>query len=97
MYIATTEFYGDKDSRTPSIYWVVVDPSPGLCKPALKDWGMVASADGLTLAYPVIAACERGVFLAYAYSGSVNISLKAQSYPAYAGEWRVIPLAQLGN
>jgi len=97
VYIATTEFFGDRDSRTPSIYWAVVDPSHGLCKPALKNWGMVASADGLTLAYPVIAACERGVFLAYAYSGSGNLNLKAQSYPAYAGEFSYFTLNDVGS
>ena len=41
LYIATNELFGAKASRTPSIYWAIVDPSHKLCKPSVEDWGVV--------------------------------------------------------
>lgn len=68
----------------PSIYWSVVKPNTGLCAVKRQDWGVVASEDGLAVAYPVIAARKDGsVTLAFAYSGAGQIS--DNQYPAYPG------------
>lgn len=86
VYVATSEYFGVGNTRVPSIYWAVVDPSENLCKPSLEDWGLLASEQGLALAYPVIAPRDCGAFLAYAYGGNTTIKLDGVSRPAYAGE-----------
>jgi hypothetical protein len=68
----------------PSIYWSIVKPNTGLCAVKRLDWGVVASEEGLAVAYPVVAARKDGsVTLAFAYSGAGQIS--DNQYPAYPG------------
>jgi len=87
VLVATSEWFGEGDARLPSIYWAVVDPSPNLCKLTVERRGVVASEDGLALAYPSIAAhAQGGVILAYSYAGNTTVTLDGVSYPAYAGE-----------
>lgn len=87
VYLATTNFFGAGYNRVPSIFWAIVDPSIHLCKPSLLDWGVVASEQGLALAFPVMAArAECGAFIAYAYGGNTTLTLGPNAYPAYAGE-----------
>lgn len=85
--MATPEFFGVGGTSVPSIYWAIIDPSPDLCTPSLLDWGMVASEQGLALAFPAMAAREEcGALLAYVYGGNTTLLLDGNSYPAYAGE-----------
>ena len=87
VYVASTDFFGERNVRVPSIYYAVIEPGPRLCQPNLRDWGVVASADGLALAFPVIAAMDNGgVFLAFAYSGSHVVVVDGQTYNAYPGK-----------
>jgi hypothetical protein len=68
----------------PSIYWAAVKPNYGLCAVKRLDWGVVASEEGLALAFPVIAARKDGsVALAFAYSGAGTVS--DGHHPAYPG------------
>ena len=88
LYYTGSEYYGLDD--VPSIYWAFIDPGLGsnlLCTGSLriKAQGMIASRQGLALAYPVIAAKPGGLsaVVAYAYSG--NVTLSNGLGPAYAG------------
>lgn len=66
-----------------------MDPSPRLCSPSLESWGLLASADGLALATPIITGrSECGAFLAFSYGGNTTIELNGKRYPAYAGVCR---------
>lgn len=90
LYLTTSEYFGkgDADQRLPSVYWAVVEPTlPGLCALKRKDWGVVASSEGLSLAFPVIAARKEapGAALAFNYGGAKTVSNSA--YPAFAGAW----------
>lgn len=88
-FIATQDFFGAEKARLPSIFWAIVDPSPRLCSPSLESWGLLASADGLALATPIITGrSECGAFLAFSYGGNTTIKLNGQPYPAYAGACR---------
>ena len=90
--MATGELFGEKEARLPALYWAIIDPSPKLCKPSVMDWGVVASEQGLALAFPVIAAREDcGALLAFAYGGNMDITLNGNTYPAYAGEAHLAP------
>lgn len=60
--------------------------SSGLCKASRKKWGFIASADGLALAYPVIAARPDGTaVVVYSYSGATE-ELPHSLGPAYPGD-----------
>lgn len=85
LYLATGEYWGDNSTRVPSIYWAVIKPTDDICHLSREDQGMVASDDGLALAYPVIvAAKEGGAVLAYSYSGADKMA--DGTLPAYPGE-----------
>lgn len=85
LYLATGEYWGYDTIRMPSIYWAILKVTDDLCKLSRKDHGLVASQDGLALAYPVIAARkEGGALLAFSYSGKGSIA--GGQYPAYAGK-----------
>lgn len=88
MYIATTEFFGVRNTRVPSIYYAIVDPSEKLCDPHVDRWGMVASEDHYALAYPSIGARLDGAVLCYSYGSDKAIVLDGVSTPAYAGKQR---------
>lgn len=84
VYLTSSEYWGTGTVRMPSIYWAVVKPAPGLCSVTRLDWGVVASAEGLAAAYPVIAARTDGrAAVAFAYSGAGTIS--GGKYPANPG------------
>lgn len=88
VFIATSEFFGAEEDRLPAIFWAIVDPSAKLCSPSLANWGVVASINGLSLAYPVITGRhDCGAFLAFAYGGNTTIELNGETYPAYAGAY----------
>jgi hypothetical protein len=86
LYIATSEFFGPRNTRVPSIYYAIVDPSAKLCDPHIDRWGVVASEDRYALAYPSIGARLDGAVLCYSYGSDEKIYLDGVSYPAYAGE-----------
>lgn len=89
VYLTTDEHYGVglSGERLPSIYWSVVEPElPGFCGIFNRDWGVIASSEGLATAYPVIAARKTalsGAVLAYTYGGAGTIA--GGQFPAYAG------------
>jgi hypothetical protein len=69
----------------PSIFWAVINPTDDICHLSREDQGMVASEEGLSLAYPVIAATKRGgAVLAYSYSGPHRMANGL--FTAYPGE-----------
>lgn len=87
LYTTMCEFFGQHELRMPSIYWAIIatHPGSGLCKAARKKWGFIASADGLGLAYPVIAAKhDGGALVVYAYAGSDQ--LPSSLGPAHPGK-----------
>jgi hypothetical protein len=84
LYFTASEYWGSGSVRVPSIYWAIVKPNHGLCAVKRQDWGVVASDEGLALAFPVIAARKDGsVALAFAYSGAGTVS--NGHYPAFPG------------
>lgn len=62
-----------------------MDPSQDMCKPSLEDWGVLASEQGLALAFPMIVPRDCGALLAYVYGGNTTVTLDGPTYPAYAG------------
>jgi hypothetical protein len=86
VYVATTEFFGMRNTRVPSIYYAIINPSSGLCKAHIHKHGMVASKDGFALAFPVIAARDDGAVLGYSYGSAGSIELNGVTNPAYAGK-----------
>jgi hypothetical protein len=86
VYVATTEFFGMHNTRVPSIYYAIITPSSGLCKAKIHKHGMVASADGFALAFPVIAAHRDGALLGYVYGSAGKIELNGVTYSAFAGK-----------
>lgn len=89
--MTTSEYYGagTRATRTPAVYWAILEPKlPGLCQLQRKDWGVIASSEGLATAYPVIAATRTGAVLAYSYSGAGTIS--EGRYPAFPGEGHMV-------
>lgn len=92
LYFTTSEFWGSGAIRMPSVYYGIVQPGAGLCAVSRLEWGVVASQDGLALAYPVIAARkETSATLAFAYSGAGSISDGV--YPANPGRPQMPPNA----
>jgi len=89
VYLTTNEHYGVGRSgeRLPSIYWSIVEPElPAFCDMINRDWGIIASSEGLATAYPVIAARKTalsGAVLAYSYGGAGTIA--GGLFHAYAG------------
>lgn len=85
LYLTTSEYWGSGHIRMPSLYWSILKPGAGLCTAQRLCWGVLASQDGLALAYPVIAAAkeEDEAVMAFAYSGAGTIS--DSKYPAYPG------------
>jgi hypothetical protein len=84
LYVATGEYWGYDYIRMPSVYWAVIKATDNLCELTRKDHGLIASQDGLALAYPVIAAREDGgALVAFSYSGKGAIA--GGRYPAYPG------------
>jgi hypothetical protein len=82
LYITTGEFWGANDTRLPSIYWAVIRPTDDICQLSREDQGMLASEDGLSLAYPVIAASKSGgAVLAYSYSGPSEMANGVDAFP----------------
>lgn len=60
-----------------------------MCHLHRKDWGVIASTEGLATGYPVIAGTRTGAKLAYSYGGAGKIS--GGRYPAFPGEpWQEI-------
>jgi len=93
LYLTTEEYWGSGSIRMPSLYWAIFKPGAGLCTAKRVCWGVLASQDGLALAYPVIAAAkgEDEAVMAFAYSGAGTVSEgKFAAYPgvatAYVGE-----------
>jgi hypothetical protein len=85
LYVATGEYWGYDYVRMPSIYWAVIKSTENLCELTRKDHGLIASQDGLALAYPVIAAREGGgALVAFSYSGKGGIA--GGKHPAFPGE-----------
>lgn len=84
LYVATGEYWGYDYVRMPSIYWAIIKSTDNLCDLTRKDHGLIASQDGLALAYPVIAARDNGgALVAFSYSGKGGIA--GGRYPAYPG------------
>lgn len=68
----------------PSIYWAIIKSTDNLCELARKDHGLIASQDGLALAYPVIAARQDGgALVGFSYSGKGGVA--GGRHPAYPG------------
>jgi hypothetical protein len=86
MYVATSEYFGARNTRVPSIYYAIIAPSRGLCKAHIHKSGLVASEDGFALGFPIIAARDDGAVLGYSYGSAGSIELNGVTYPAYAGE-----------
>lgn len=84
LYVATGEYWGYNTIRMPSIYWSIIKAAGSLCELTRTDHGLIASQDGLALAYPVIAArADGGALVAFSYSGKGTIA--GGYYPAYPG------------
>lgn len=84
LYVATGEYWGYDYIRMPSIYWSIIKTAGSLCELTRTDHGIIASRDGLALAYPVIAAREDGgALVAFSYSGKGFVA--GGGYPAYPG------------
>jgi hypothetical protein len=82
LYLTTGEYWGSEETRVPSIYWAVINPSDDICHLKREDQGMVASEEGLSLAYPVIAGTKSGgAVLAYSYSGANKLTNGNKAYP----------------
>jgi hypothetical protein len=65
----------------------IIKVTDDICKLSRKDHGLVASADGLALAYPVIAARPKGgALLAFSFSGKGTCA--GGKAPAYPGAYR---------
>jgi hypothetical protein len=87
LYMTTTEYFGagTRATRVPSVYWAIVEPElQGMCHLHRKDWGVIASSEGLATGYALIAGTRAGAKLAYSYSGAGTIS--GGRYPAFPGE-----------
>lgn len=88
IFLTTSEFYGSGSNRVPSVYWAVIEPGTlatgGI---TVQGSGVIASKDGLALAFPVIAALNNGegAVVAYSYSKSGEV---AGIGAAYAGGCR---------
>lgn len=64
----------------------IIKVADDICKLTRKDHGLVASQDGLALAYPVIAARPKGgALLAFSYSGKGTIA--GGKSPAHPGAY----------
>lgn len=84
LYTTHLEFWGKNEVRVPSVYWSIFDVSRHLCRVVQRDWGLISSAQGLGVSYPVIGARGDGsALLAYSYSGGGN--LPNGLGPAFAG------------
>lgn len=85
LYIVSGEFWGVNETRVPAIYWAILKPTEDICYLTREDQGMVASAEGLSLAYPVIAGRpDGGAVLAYSFSGPTVMA--GGRFPAFPGE-----------
>jgi hypothetical protein len=86
VYLTSSEFYGSGAKRVPSIYWAIIEPG-SLATGAInvQGSGVIASKDGMALAFPAIAALEdaEGAVVAYSYSTSAVV---AGVGAGYAGE-----------
>jgi hypothetical protein len=89
LYLVTGEFWGTNSTRLPSIFWAIIKPTQDICHLSREDQGMVASKDGLALAYPVIAGKkEGGAVVAFSFSGSGSMANGLR--PAYPGKLCVV-------
>jgi hypothetical protein len=94
VYLTTSEFFGSGSNRVPSVYWAVIEPGTlatgGI---TVQGSGVIASQDGLALAFPVIAALNNGegAVIAYSYSKSGEV---ASIGKAYAGAWTELPSSE---
>lgn len=83
VYLTTSEFYGSGASRVPSIYWAVVEPA-SLATGGInvQGSGVIASKDGIALAFPTIAALASGdgAVVAYSYSTSGSVAGVGRGY-----------------
>lgn len=83
VYLTTSEFFGSGSNRAPSVYWAVIEPGTlatgGI---PVQGSGVIASKDGLALAFPVIAALSNGegVVVAYSYSRSGEVAGIGRAY-----------------
>lgn len=85
LYLVTGEYWGANETRVPSVYWAILKPTDDICQLTREDQGMVASQDGLALAYPVIAGRHDGsAVLAYSYSGAGTLA--SGMFQAFPGE-----------
>lgn len=99
VYLTTSEFFGSGSNRVPSVYWAVIEPGTlatgGI---TVQGSGVIASKDGLALAFPVIAALShgegapRGAVIAYSYSKAGEV---AGIGKAYAGGWTDLLIHEL--
>lgn len=92
LYLVTGEYWGSNETRVPSIYWAALRPTEDICQLSREDQGMVASDDGLALAYPVIAGRKSGgAVIAFSFSG--NDTMANGLRKAYPGEGGLLDAA----
>lgn len=99
LYLVTGEYWGATNAtRIPSIYWAALKPTDDICKLSREDQGMVASKDGLALAYPVIAGRKKGgAVIAFSFSGNDTMANGLRkAYPGEGRDWCVQPETWLG-
>lgn len=87
VYLTTSEFYDSGAARLPSIYWAVIEPNNlATGQVTVRGSGVVASKDGMALAFPVVAALSSGdgMVIAFSYSKGGTVQGLGQ---AYAGEY----------
>lgn len=96
MYVTMSKFFGPSPGL-PSVYWAFVNPGgEDLCNLTVTRSGVIASADGLSLAYPTVAGREDGgAVVSYSFSGN-NTQLTNGQGPAFAGQG-VLPSVRLRN